>query len=105
MHRALNFATALRGHGLTLPDGSLLIIPRPRDLEVLTDPVKNRIKAMRNAIAHMDGWITKRPFPVGQVIALDPSDNGIALEQVVITWDELTRWLRQLYMLGERFST
>ncbi len=103
MHRTLNFATRLRRYGLTLPDGSLLI-PRPKELEVLTDPVRNRIRDIRNAIAHIDEQMTAESFPVGRVIAIDPSDNGIALESVVISWDELTRWLRQLYMLGERFS-
>jgi hypothetical protein len=104
MHRALNFANRLRQFHLTLPDGSLLI-PKSKELEVLTDPVRDRIRKIRNAIAHIDEQMTIGSFPVGRVIAIDPTNNGIALENVVITWDELTRWLRQLYMLGERFST
>jgi hypothetical protein len=103
MHRALSLLTALRRSGLAAPDGSPLIY-RPRELEVLTDPVKRRIRELRDAIVHSDDRLQKEPFPIGQPKALNIGNSGIDFCDVAITWDELCRWLRQLHVQGARFA-
>ena len=99
MHRALNFAEALRRIGLKLPDGTALI-SRAKDSEILSSPVRKRIRDLRHAIQHVEERLINSGAPVGKPIALNPDNNGVSLEGVTITYDELARWLRELHKLA-----
>jgi hypothetical protein len=103
LHRALNFAEALRRRGLQMTTGEP-VIPRCRDVEVLSNPVRTRIKNFRDAIEHTDERLIKSGAPVGQVTALNPSEAGISLEGVSITYSELALWIRQLHGIAVRLN-
>ncbi|HEX9003361.1 MAG TPA: hypothetical protein VGB07_25865 [Blastocatellia bacterium] len=103
-HRSLNYVDALRGLGLRLADGTPLI-PRAKDVEVLSTPVRNRIRDLRHAIEHTDERILKNRAPVGNPIALNPDDSSVCLEGISLTYEELARWLRQLHSLAVRINS
>ncbi len=103
LHRALNFAEALKRIGLKLPDGTPLI-PRAKDSEILSASIRKRIRDLRHAIQHVEERLIKNGAPVGKSIALNLNNNGISLEGIFITYDELGRWLRELHNLAMRLN-
>lgn len=100
-HRAITFLERLRRYKLETSDG-VHIVPRSKNLEVLTEGVRYRIRDLRNAIMHVDERLVD--FQGGEAVAIHPTDSGVELEGIRITWEELSRWLRQLYKLGLDFS-
>jgi len=102
LSRAINFADVVKKAGLRLPDGSPLI-PRG-NIELMSTRVRHRIKNLRDAIVHGDERVIKSAIKAGNPIALNPDNNGLSLEGISVTYEELGRWLRQLHALAVRIN-
>jgi hypothetical protein len=59
---------------------------------------------MRNSITHMDKRILTGLFTTGRPIALNPCDAGVEIDGELLRWEELTRWLRELHIVGLRIA-
>jgi hypothetical protein len=53
LHRAILYLDQLRGLGFRRSDGTPFV-PRPRDLEVLREDVKSRVREFRDLAEHLD---------------------------------------------------
>ncbi len=101
LNRALNFARRIRGRGLTHTDGTVLV-PRGRDLELLSAATVKRVRQLRHAIEHIDEHVLNGSAPVGVPVAIQPMEDRIVLEEFEISYVDLARWVTQLHGLGAR---
>ena len=96
LHRALRHIEVLSSQGLRQPDGAPVI---PRHTEVLRDTVTDRIRGLRDAIAHREGDILGCR-PLGGMITLETTADALRLDTHEIKYDELARWLKQVYKIA-----
>jgi hypothetical protein len=101
LNRALRFLEAMRGQGERRTDGSPLI-PRPRDLAILADPVRGRIRNFRDAIEHYEEHLLKGKLPGAGSSApyFDFESRDIVLGPHRIGASELAGWLRSAYAVA-----
>ena len=96
LHRAVLYFERLRQFGFRGPDGSPFI-PRPRDLEVLRDPVKRQIRRFRDLIEHLDADILAGLLPEHADTAIHLGWESARLSHSEIRYEDLARWIRQLH--------
>jgi hypothetical protein len=99
--RAILHAVAMRSQGLQSAAGEPLM-PRPKELEVLTDPVISQIRRFRHEIAHFEKRVLAGMQPGAGPIASPPTMTGVTLGGYNIQYEDIARWLRQLYDLAKR---
>jgi len=96
LHRAILYLDRLRALGLRQRDGSPFV-PRPRDLEVLTNPVKERVRKLRDLAEHLDKDIVSGRLPLEADIAIHLGWNKACLGTAEIAYVDLARWVEQLH--------
>lgn len=102
-HRSLRFVAALRGVGVLASDGQP-IVPKPRDFEPIQAAVAKRYERMRHAIQHMDERVSSPKFMSDDTIMLEPTEDDVRLQRVVISYAEWARHLESLDGLVRRVS-
>ena len=58
----------------------------------------------RDAIVHLDEHLCKAPRPVGEPVALDLREAGLYLDGHIVSWSELSLYLRQAEKLAGRLG-
>lgn len=96
LHRAILYLDRLRALGLRQRDGSPFV-PRPRDLEVLRDDVKTRVRELRDLAEHLDKDIVGGRLPVDAEVAIHLGRDAACLGMTEIVYVDLARWIEQLH--------
>lgn len=95
-HRAIAYLDRLRSMGFQQADGTAFI-PRPRDLEVLRDEVKAKVRELRDLAEHLDQDIVSGRLPVDSEIGIHLGWEKASLNGAEIRYVDLARWLAQLH--------
>lgn len=96
LHRSLLFLEVLRQRGLATAAGEAVPL-RPANIPALATGARDRVRDLRDAIAHMDARIKSGEFPTGRSTAPWPDSQGIVtLENVKVSTAELASWLKQV---------
>jgi len=96
LHRAILYLERLRRQGFLQADGSPFV-PRPRDLEVLRDDVKARVRDLRDACEHLDKDIVDGKVSADADVAVHVGREGVDLAGTKITYAEMSRWIEQIH--------
>lgn len=96
LHRAICYLERLRRLGFRQADGSSFI-PKPREIEVLRDEVKDRVRNLRDACEHLDKDIIEGRLHVDGDIAIHLGWEGADLSGINILYSELGRWIEQIH--------
>ena len=95
-HRAITYLDRLRNMGFRQADGSAFI-PRPRDLEVLRDDVKTKVRELRDFAEHLDQDIVGGRLPAEAEVGIHLGWEKASLNGAEIVYADFTRWLTQLH--------
>lgn len=96
LHRAIEYLERIRGLGLKSPDGKPFI-PKPRELEILSEKTRSQIRNFRDACEHIDKDIVKPSFPLDQEIGIHLGwDKAIILDHK-IQYKDLAKWIKQTH--------
>ncbi|MEW6586531.1 MAG: hypothetical protein AB1442_13095, partial [Nitrospirota bacterium] len=79
--------------------------PMAKGIEVLSDPVWNRVNAFRKAIEHIDEIIAQNKWSAGDPVCLLLKSDRAELRGEQILYSELAGWVKQLYDLASGLST
>lgn len=96
LHRAILYLERLRRLGFRQTDG-LPFVPRPRDLEVLSDDVRARVRRLRDASEHLDADIIEGRLPHDAEVGIHLSWDAGQLAGISIRYNELVDWIGQLH--------
>jgi len=96
LHRSIQYLDRLRGLGLRLSDGKPFI-PKPRDLQVLSEDTRSRIRNFRDACEHIDKDIVKPDFPVDREVGIHMSWEKAKVLDNEIQYEDLAKWLKQIH--------
>ena len=96
LHRAITYLDRLRSFGYKLPDGSPFV-PRPRDLEVLREDVKAKVRNMRDAMEHLDSDILDGRLPETALVGVHLGWEMVTLSSHTLEYRDVTRWIEQLH--------
>lgn len=96
LHRAILYLERLRRLGIRQTDGSPFV-PRPRELEVLRDDVKARVRDLRDACEHIDKDIIDGKISADADVAIHLGWEGVALAETRITYVQLAGWIEQIH--------
>jgi hypothetical protein len=96
LHRAILYLERLRRLGFRQADGSPFV-PRPRDLEVLSDNVRARVRQLRDASEHLDADIIDGRIPPNAEVAIHLGWNQAQLAGMSVQYTEIAKWIRQLH--------
>jgi len=108
LYRALKFIERLRRQGIQKSDTTPLI-PDPTTLSSLKDTVRQKVRAVRDAIEHTDKDIARKEIPEGQPISLAATNDGVEItgkDRCVkgISYADLATWLQQLHGLAKNLA-
>ncbi len=96
LHRAIMYLEQLRRFGFRQTDGSPFV-PKPRELEVLREDVKARVRDLRDSAEHLDKDIIEGKISIDADVAIHLGWEGVHLAGTRITYVELARWIQQLH--------
>lgn len=96
LHRAILYLDRLRRLGFRRPDGTAFV-PRPHDLEVLTDAVRSQVRRFRDASEHLDDDIIDGRIPEEADVAIHLGWHYAKLADIEIRYQELSKWILQLH--------
>jgi hypothetical protein len=96
LHRAITYLDRLRGMGLRQADGTAFV-PRPRELEVLRDDIKAKVRELRDFAEHLDQDIVGARIPPGAEIGIHLGWEKASLNGAEITYTDFVRWVGQLH--------
>jgi hypothetical protein len=96
LHRAITYLDRLRGMGFRQVDGTAFV-PRPRELEVLRDDIKAKVRELRDFIEHLDQDIVGERIPPEAEIGMHLGWEKASLNGAEITYSDFARWVGQLH--------
>jgi hypothetical protein len=96
LHRAIAYLDRLRGLGFQQADGTAFV-PRPRELEVLRDNIKKKVRNFRDFAEHIDRDIIAGRIPPGDTISIHLSWEKASLNGAEIAYTDFVRWVEQLH--------
>ena len=104
LHRSIAYLERLRGLGYMHTSG-LPLVPRPREMEALRDPVKAQVRKFRDFLEHLDddiihGRHEARNEDVGPQLGYDRA----FLSDAVLQYCDMARWTGQLYGVAGSLS-
>jgi len=103
VHRAILYLERLRSLGYRKADGESFI-PRPRDLEVLRDHVKTRVREMRDAAEHLDNDILDGKLSESTTVGIHLGWDKASLGELQLSFADVARWIEQLHELAAPLS-
>lgn len=103
LHRALIYFERLRGFGYKRGDGTPFI-PRPRELEVLRDTVRTPVRAMRDALEHLDNDILDGTLPEDSPAGPRLGWEVATLGAHKLRYTDVARWIEQLHEFAALLS-
>src|SRR4030042_2479537 len=103
LHRAIIYLYRLRRMGLRRADG-MPFVPRPRDLQVLTDDVRSRVRGMRDACEHLDEDIINGRINENAEVAIHLGWECAKLAAYEIFYEEMSKWITQLHQFAVPLS-
>jgi hypothetical protein len=103
LHRALIYVERLRGFGYKRGDGTPFI-PRPRELEVLRDTVRTPVRAMRDALEHLDNDILDGTLPEDSPAGPHLGWEVATLGALTLRYADVARWIEQLHEFATLLS-
>ena len=102
-HRSLEYVHLLRGLGVRRADGQPFI-PRPRELEVLSQDVRDRVRKMRDLTEHLEDALRSGKVPLDAEVELRMTfDRALKLD-AEIEYRDMVRWLGQLNVFAVQLS-
>ncbi len=102
-HRAIAYLDRLRAMNIRQAEGGPFI-PRPRDLEVLREDVKRRVRVFRDFSEHLEDDIINDRLSVDAEVGIHLGWDKATLNQAEIVYVDLTRWLTQLHLFAGLLS-
>jgi len=96
LHRSILYLDRLRRLGFCRPDGTPFI-PRLRDLEVLNEGIRSRVRNLRDASKHLDEDIIKGQIPEEADVAIHLGWQYAKLAGTEICYEEVSKWIIQLH--------
>lgn len=102
-HRAITYLDRLRNMGFRQVDGSAFI-PRPRDLEILRENVKTKVRELRDFAEHLDQDIVAGKLLVEAEVGIHLGWEKASLNGAEIVYTDFTRWLTQLHYFADLLS-
>jgi hypothetical protein len=96
LHRAILYLEQLRRLGLRQADGSPFI-PKPRELGVLRNDVKTRVRDLRDACEHLDKDIVDGTISPDADVAIHLGWEGADLAGLRISYAELAKCIEQIH--------
>lgn len=103
LHRALIYFDRLRGFGYKRGDGTPFI-PRPRDLEILRNTVKTPVRAMRDALEHLDNDILDGTLPEDSPAGPHLGWEVVTLGAHKLRYADVARSIEQLHEFAALLS-
>jgi len=103
LHRAIIFLDRLRRLGIRRADGTPFV-PRPRDLEVLNEGVRSRVRDIRDACEHLDEDIINGRIPEDAEVAIHLGWECAKLADKEICYHEISKWIIQLHQFAVPLS-
>ena len=103
LHRAISYLDRFRRMGFRQADGASFV-PRPRDLEVLRDDVKAKIRDFRDCVEHLDQDIIAGRIPPHAKIGVHLGWDRASLNGIEIGYADFIRWVSQLHHFAELLS-
>jgi hypothetical protein len=96
LHRSICYLDRLRRLGLRQANGSSFV-PKPREIKVLGEEVKGRVRKMRDACEHLDKDIIDGKLGEDADVAIHLGWQGIDLTAITISYAELASWIEQIH--------
>lgn len=96
LHRAILYLDKLRRFGFCGADGSPFV-PKPRELTVLRDKVKARVRKLRDACEHLDEDIIDGKISPNSDVAIHLGYKAVDLYGITISYVDLAKWMEQLH--------
>jgi len=96
LHRAIEYLERLRGFGYKRGDG-VSLVPRPRDLEVIREPVRAKVRDMRDAVEHLDKDILGGRLPENAKVGIHLGWDKASLADLSLDYADVARWITQLH--------
>jgi hypothetical protein len=96
LHRTITYLDRLRGMGFRQADGTAFV-PRPRELEVLRDDIKAKVRELRDFAEHLDQDIVGARIPPDVEIGIHLGWEQASLNGAEITYTDFVRWVGQLH--------
>lgn len=103
VHRAVTYLERLRSMGFRQSDG-LPFIPRPRELEILRNDVKTKIRVFRDFAEHLDQDIIDGTLAPDAEVGIHMGWEKATLNGVEVIYTELARWITQLHHFASVLS-
>jgi hypothetical protein len=96
LHRAMEYLEHLRRFGYKRRDGTPFI-PRPRELEVLRDSIRAKVRDMRDAVEHLDRDILEGRLPETAKVGIHLGWEKASLSSLTLDYADVARWITQLH--------
>ncbi len=96
LHRSILYLDRLRLLGFRQADGKAFV-PRPRDLQILSENVRYRVRKIRDAIEHLDKDIIDGKIPEDAEVAIHLGWQSVKLVDAEIRHEEISGWIVQLH--------
>lgn len=103
LHRAIIYLDRLRRMGLRRADG-VPFVPKPRDLQVLNEGVRSRVRDIRDACEHLDEDIINGRIPKDAEVAIHLGWECAKLADYEICYEEISKWITQLHQFAVPLS-
>lgn len=98
LHRAINFLDRLRSLGYRTSDGQPLVA-RPRDLAVLRDDVRGRVRRLRDLLEHLEDDIVGDRIPPSSPAQLHLGWELAVLEGAELAYKDLAEWCTDIHRI------
>jgi hypothetical protein len=99
LHRGINFLERLRSLGYVQSNG-MPLVAKPRDLEVLRDLVRSKIRTFRDFIEHIEEDIIAQAIPLERPVDVHLGWERATINDATIEYKDLVRWCTQLHQMA-----
>ena len=96
LHRAINYLERLRNLGYVRPGGEPLVA-RPRDMEILRDAVRTKIRTFRGFIEHLERDIIQDKVLADKPAFLHLGWDHASINSATLEYGDVARWCSQLH--------
>lgn len=103
LHRSIAYLDRLRSLGVRQADGQAFV-PRPRDLEILRDDAKSKVRKFRDFAEHLDQDVIDGNLPPNAEVSIHLGWETATLNDAQLAYADLARWIGQLHELALRLS-
>jgi hypothetical protein len=103
LYRAIIYLDRIRRLDIRHKDGTPFE-PRPPDLEVLSEGVRSRLEEIRDACVDLDEDIINERIPEDAEVAICLGWDCARLADKEICYDEISKWIIQLYQIAVPLS-